>query len=164
MRTKCPVDMKQTTLEREICKLLLYARKLILTYAQFYLLVPKCLTYATISKKRNCPFKLVCDMVNVWSFCYSRMERWKKRKKKKTFFGIDFQVKSDMRQRITALKCIFFVQQKLKNALLTSQSQGNMGVMTQAVEVVTRQQQAVTSTSVAVPPKTEITVTQVATG
>ena len=88
----------------------------------------------------------------------------KKEKEKKTLFGIEFHVKDGMRQRIKALKMFIFIQQKLKNALLTSQSQGNMGVMTQAVEVVTRQQQAVTSTSVAVPPKTEITVTQVATG
>ncbi len=37
------------------------------------------------------------------------------------------------------------VKQKLKNTLLTSQSQGNMGVMTQAVDVVTRQQAGVTT-------------------
>ncbi|XP_071788732.1 cyclic AMP-dependent transcription factor ATF-2-like isoform X3 [Asterias amurensis] len=35
------------------------------------------------------------------------------------------------------------VKQKLKNTLLTCQSQGNMGVMTQAVDVVTRQQAGV---------------------
>ncbi|XP_072023454.1 cyclic AMP-dependent transcription factor ATF-7-like isoform X2 [Amphiura filiformis] len=60
------------------------------------------------------------------------------------------------------------VKLKLKNALLTSQSQGNMGVMTQAVEVVTRQQQAVTSTStqqnILQTNKMEVTVEQVSPG
>ena len=39
-------------------------------------------------------------------------------------------------------------EQKLKNSLLTNQSQGNMGVMAQAVDVVTRQQGMVNEVSV----------------
>ncbi|XP_022099793.1 cyclic AMP-dependent transcription factor ATF-2-like isoform X2 [Acanthaster planci] len=40
------------------------------------------------------------------------------------------------------------VKQKLKNSLLTNQSQGNMGVMAQAVDVVTRQQGMVNEVSI----------------
>ena len=45
MRTKCPIDMKQMTLEREFHKLSLYA-KIILTCAQFSLVFPEHLTYS----------------------------------------------------------------------------------------------------------------------
>ena len=36
MRTECPIDMKQKALESEFHKLSLYAKKLLLTYAQFH--------------------------------------------------------------------------------------------------------------------------------
>ena len=45
MRTECPIDMEQTALERELHKLLLYAKKLILISAQFRLVLPERLTY-----------------------------------------------------------------------------------------------------------------------
>ena len=41
IRTECPFDMKQMALEWEFCKLLSYARKLILTFAQFSLVLPE---------------------------------------------------------------------------------------------------------------------------
>ena len=50
MRTKCPISMKQMTLEREFHKLLLYAKKLILTYDQFRLLLSECLTFMKVLK------------------------------------------------------------------------------------------------------------------
>ena len=45
MRTECPTDMKQTALERQFHKFILYAKNLILTHAQFRLVLPCCLTY-----------------------------------------------------------------------------------------------------------------------
>ena len=45
MRTKSSIDMKQTALERKFDKLLLYAIKINLTYAQFCLLLPCLLMY-----------------------------------------------------------------------------------------------------------------------
>ena len=45
MKTKCPIGMKQMTLEREFHKLSLYTKKLILPYVQFCLVLPECLTY-----------------------------------------------------------------------------------------------------------------------
>ena len=46
MRTKCPIDMKQMALEREFYKLLLHHKKLILTSAQFRLVLPWRLTFS----------------------------------------------------------------------------------------------------------------------
>ena len=52
MRTGCPIDMKQITL-RELCKLALYAKKLISTYAQFRLVLPERLTCMNDIYKTN---------------------------------------------------------------------------------------------------------------
>ena len=48
MRTECSIDMKHTILETEFHKLLLYAKKLILTYAQLRLLLTEHLKYYVI--------------------------------------------------------------------------------------------------------------------
>ena len=45
MRIKCPIDMKQTALERKSNKLLLYTKKLILNYAKFRLFMPEIFIY-----------------------------------------------------------------------------------------------------------------------
>ena len=46
MRSECSIAMKQTQLKREFSEFSLYAKKtLILTYAQFCLVLPEHLTY-----------------------------------------------------------------------------------------------------------------------
>ena len=44
MKTECPIGMKQTALKREYIKPSSYAKSLILTYAQFRLVLPCRLT------------------------------------------------------------------------------------------------------------------------
>ena len=58
MRTKCPIDMKQKVLEREFHKPSLFAKKikqtnLILTCAQFRLVLPCHFTYVTRLKTQG---------------------------------------------------------------------------------------------------------------
>ena len=49
MRTKCLINVKQMALERKFHKLLIYAKKLILSSTQFNLLLLYHLTYSQLS-------------------------------------------------------------------------------------------------------------------
>ena len=51
IRTKCPIDMKQTAFEKEFHKLSIYAKSyIIMAYDQFRLVLPQRLTYTFVLK------------------------------------------------------------------------------------------------------------------